>query len=316
MIKEIISVAVITYNSSKTVIETLNSILYQSYGANYIELIISDDGSSDNTVDVVRDWLFNNESAFNNVKFFANAVNGGIPKNINTAWQASTSQWIKSIAGDDILEVDCISDNMTFVSQHPDCSVVFSKMKWFGDIEKITPEPYHISFFKLSAKEQYRYLRYWSFNVAPTSFIKRDILPLVGFSDEKYRTIEDLPLWLKLTKHGYKLYFLNALTVKYRISTSVSKSNLRYVNVPFLLDLIQINKDNKLPFINNPLDAVYRVEQLVMLHTKILISKVCNNEKNKISKTLDLFSLFLRPFHVYQAIKRHCFNKIKSGPIK
>lgn len=96
--KNIISVAVITYNSSKTVIETLDSIYHQTYGAENIELIISDDASIDNTVAVIDDWLTLHESSFNKVIFFKNEVNGGVSKNINLAWTASTSEWIKTIA--------------------------------------------------------------------------------------------------------------------------------------------------------------------------------------------------------------------------
>ena len=46
----IVSVTVISYNSSATIIDTLESIVSQSVGANNIELIVSDDCSSDDTL--------------------------------------------------------------------------------------------------------------------------------------------------------------------------------------------------------------------------------------------------------------------------
>lgn len=56
MIKNpLVSVIVITYNSSKYVLETLNSVAAQTY--DNIELIISDDCSKDNTVEICRNWL-------------------------------------------------------------------------------------------------------------------------------------------------------------------------------------------------------------------------------------------------------------------
>lgn len=51
----LVSVIVITYNSSKYVLETLNSVAAQTY--DNIELIISDDCSVDNTVEICRNWL-------------------------------------------------------------------------------------------------------------------------------------------------------------------------------------------------------------------------------------------------------------------
>ena len=55
--RKIISVAVICYKSSATVTDTLNSILVQNYGSNFIELVISDDFSNDNTIDVIKRWI-------------------------------------------------------------------------------------------------------------------------------------------------------------------------------------------------------------------------------------------------------------------
>lgn len=49
----LVSVVVITYNSSKYIVETLNSVKKQTY--KNIELIITDDCSTDNTVSVIKD---------------------------------------------------------------------------------------------------------------------------------------------------------------------------------------------------------------------------------------------------------------------
>ena len=54
MCEELISVVVFSYNSSSTIIETLDSIYAQTY--KNIELIISDDGSSDDTVKKTQRW--------------------------------------------------------------------------------------------------------------------------------------------------------------------------------------------------------------------------------------------------------------------
>ena len=62
--KDLISVCVITYNSSGTVIETLDSILTQTYGAENIQLIISDDSSLDTTTLVVESWLKTHSNKF------------------------------------------------------------------------------------------------------------------------------------------------------------------------------------------------------------------------------------------------------------
>ena len=133
--KKNISIAVITYNSEKTVLETLNSIATQTYGTDFIELIISDDGSVDNTIGVIDEWLIKYGDNFNKVIFIKNENNLGVSKNINMAWRASTSEWIKTVAGDDILLPNCIADNVAFLAKESDVSnigAVFSLLQIFS----------------------------------------------------------------------------------------------------------------------------------------------------------------------------------------
>ena len=52
----LVSVVVVVYNSSETVVETLDTILKQTY--RNIELIVADDCSTDDTVKIVKSWFF------------------------------------------------------------------------------------------------------------------------------------------------------------------------------------------------------------------------------------------------------------------
>ena len=55
----LISIVVITYNNSNYIEETLESIKSQTY--NNIELIVSDDCSTDKTVEITEEWIDKNE---------------------------------------------------------------------------------------------------------------------------------------------------------------------------------------------------------------------------------------------------------------
>ena len=102
----LVSVIVITYNSAQYVLQTLESIKRQTY--KNIELIVSDDRSSDNTISICKDWVIENKHIFRNVKVLQTPSNGGICHNYNYALQQANGEWIKYIAGDDILEDNCI----------------------------------------------------------------------------------------------------------------------------------------------------------------------------------------------------------------
>lgn len=316
--KQIVTVAVITYHSATTVLETLDSIVSQTYGPENIELIISDDGSKDNTVEVVSEWLKHNRIRFHSAKFFANEVNGGISKNCNVAWKSAKSEWIKTIAGDDILLPDCLVDNVKFILNHSNCSAVFSLMQEFKNNDgnmimlQIQPHISTLSFFEMTAKEQYRHLLIDSFNFAPTSFIKRSLLISVGFADEKYKLIEDLPLWLKITGVGNKLFFFNKVTVFYRYSDSVSRTTQKFINVNFIKTLVALQYDLVKPNLLTANEYMMHVDRMLLLKGDLLIASITRNKSNRVSKLFKFLISLIRPKTYIYKIKQIKLKHSKS----
>jgi glycosyltransferase involved in cell wall biosynthesis len=80
--KILVSIVVITYNSSKYILETLESIKQQTY--KNLELIITDDCSKDNTVVLCQDWLDVNKHGFIRTKLITTPPNKLPTININT----------------------------------------------------------------------------------------------------------------------------------------------------------------------------------------------------------------------------------------
>ena len=68
----LVSINVSTYNSSRYIIETLDSIKNQSYREK--ELIITDDSSNDGTVKICKSWLEQNQTHFKNQKLLKVAL--------------------------------------------------------------------------------------------------------------------------------------------------------------------------------------------------------------------------------------------------
>lgn len=241
----LVSVVVITFNSAKYIIETLESIKSQTYS--HLEIIISDDGSIDNTCEIVNNWLEKNSAMFIRTQLIKN-VNGtnSISANCNRGLRAAKGKYIKFIAGDDILLPNCIEDNLIFAEKEK-AAFVFSLCQLFTNDKKnhdhlkylILCQNRNMRYFKLDAEQQYRALLRKNFVMAPSAFINKDILNSLGGFDEKY-FIEDYPLWIKATKNRQKLYFLNKFTVRYRLSddscsnTLSSKNN--FLNKRYIID--------------------------------------------------------------------------------
>ena len=235
----LVSVVVVTYNSANTIIETLESIKEQSYPN--IELIISDDASTDDTIEKCRKWMAANGRKFLNSKIISSERNKGIPANCNKGIQASSGKFLKPIAGDDALMVSCLMDNVQHILIRPEIDIQLSQMEIYDTNFKnncslgIWRSDALTDFFpdEISAGSQYRMLlQNDQVGNTPSVFLRRSIFDRIGFYDEEFPWIEDYPFWLKATKAGIKIYFLDPVTVKYRQHSSSIHNN---GNVQFML---------------------------------------------------------------------------------
>ena len=235
MEQPLVSVPVITYNSSKYVLETLESIKAQTY--QNIELIISDDCSTDNTVDMCRKWVEENKKRFVHTQIITSELNTGVSANLNRAEAACQGEWVKSIAGDDLLMPNCIADCVEYVQQHPDIIYLFGRIEVFGASEEqnkyFSEKVFDYSFFDLDVDGQLERLVFGS-NCVPAStcfYNQQKSIALGIHNDERIPLLEDWPKWINLLRAGMKLHFLDKVLVKYRIggiSTGKSMSMMSY----------------------------------------------------------------------------------------
>lgn len=222
----VVSVIVITYNSEKYIIETLESIKRQTYPK--IELIISDDCSTDKTINLIKEWLKLNQGRFINHIVVESKINTGITKNCNRGARAASGDFIKFIAGDDLLLNNCIDDLVSFCLEN-DLKLALSKAVPFYDedcspheIETSIQENFMMNFYKKDQKDQYReFLTRFRIGYSLIGGImNRELFLSLGGFNEKYMMMEDYPFYLKVLAAGHRLFLLDEYTVKYRVHTS------------------------------------------------------------------------------------------------
>lgn len=218
----LVSVPVVTYNSANTVIETLESIKAQTYPN--IELIISDDCSTDNTVELCREWVEKNKERFARTELLTVDKNTGVAANNNRVEAACKGVWVKGIAGDDIMLPNCVQDCIDYVTDHPDTIYLVGRMEGFGrsqeEVDEYMNRCFDYSFFDLSAEEQYRRLVFKGNCVpAPAVFYNIErVRELNITNDERIPMVEDYPKWMNVTKKGVRLHGLDKTIVRYRLS--------------------------------------------------------------------------------------------------
>ena len=297
----VVSIIVATYNSAKFVIETLESAKAQTY--QYLELVVSDDSSSDNTVALCKQWIAINSERFVNTELITVPANTGVSANCNRCIKTAKSDWIKFIAGDDILLPNCVADNMKFIRQNPTAKAVFSDVLLYQDnfgkesfLRSIPGRfPMNIMNPNFTAKDQYKLLLISDrITFTPSVFLNRHALLEVGGYDESNKLIEDYPMWLKLTRAGNQLHFFQQSTVGYRRHQAAA-NNLSEFGLfkPLFFKAAAIRKKDVYPFL--PWDIVGS-EKHILWVSKIFQKTGMNKKKSFYAYLYKISTIYLNPF--------------------
>jgi len=227
----LVSIPVITYNSSKYITDALDSIYNQTYGN--IELIISDDCSSDDTVFICQDWLSKHGSRFSRTLLLTSEVNTGISSNLNRAENECTGELVKFLAGDDMLVPEAITEYVNFASTHPDDNFFFSNIIVIGStdenntkLESVFLERNRQLMELASNEKQFVQILKRETPPAVTYCYRREVYLKLGIkNDEDIRLLEDFPKWINILRKGEHLAFIEKPLVIYRVGgLSTSKA--------------------------------------------------------------------------------------------
>lgn len=114
----LVSVLIPVYNVEKYVKAAIESIQNQTY--NNLEIIVIDDGSKDNTFEIVKE-LSKNDSR---IRLYKNETNIKIVKTLNYALSLARGEYIARMDGDDISELDRIERKIDFLKENTDIDLV------------------------------------------------------------------------------------------------------------------------------------------------------------------------------------------------
>lgn len=207
MNKPKISVIMGIYNCASTLDEALNSLLMQTYQD--FELIMCDDGSSDNTVSIAEKYCKKYPERF---ILLRNKSNLGLNKTLNKCLKQASGEYIARMDGDDISLPYRFEKEVKFLDSNPDYSIVATQMIYF-DESGDWGESHNIEYPKISD-----FNKHSPFFCHATCMIRKNaFLDVNGYSEDP-RTLrfEDCHLWYKLYSKGYKGYNIQEPLYKMR----------------------------------------------------------------------------------------------------
>lgn len=213
----IVTVVCSCFNHEKYVIESLQSVLNQTY--KNIQLIVVDDCSSDNSVIVIEDYLRN----FPEVIFIKNHINLGLTKSVNNVMLLAKGEYFIDLAADDVLLANCIELQIkTFQnSKYRNLAIVY------GNAEEISETGQHLSYY-FEVNEQLK-----TNPLRPSGAIYKNVIStetticsvsalyrMAAFNDlnryDETLYYEDLDYWIRASRN-YSIEFVDAVLIKKRI---------------------------------------------------------------------------------------------------
>ena len=208
------------YNQQDYVIESLNSVLDQSYPL--IELIIVDDFSTDNSKPTIQNWL----QKYPSIQFIANEINFGVTKSFNNALQFAKGEYIIDLAADDVLLPECVTTQVKKFndSTHENLGIVYGNMALINENGSFEAYYFSVDSQKKVLKKRitgdiYETVLIGGDSICSVSaMIKKSVFDHLEGYDEKL-DYEDLDFWIRASRI-YKFDFIDEIIVNKRIVTN------------------------------------------------------------------------------------------------
>ncbi|WP_026884668.1 glycosyltransferase [Clostridium akagii] len=156
-ISGLVSVVITNYNHVEYIVDCLNSIKNQTY--KNIEIIIVDDASTDNSVQVINNWIDTNKHCLpkqNLITLTSLSRNSGFAAAVSLGFSLSKGQFIACQDSDDISHPKRIEKQVAFIKENPDVHVIGSNYSTFEDnCFNLTPPLNWLSYGATNIKEIY-----------------------------------------------------------------------------------------------------------------------------------------------------------------
>ena len=114
-----VSVVLPVFNGERYLAQCIRSVLAQRFEE--FELLVSDDGSTDHSRQVVANF------SDARVRFFSQQQNLGLFANLNFLLRAARSPLVRILGQDDVLDPECLAQEVAFFAEHPSVGMTYCK---------------------------------------------------------------------------------------------------------------------------------------------------------------------------------------------
>ena len=207
----LVSIIVPCYNYGHLLGETLNNILEQSY-KNW-ECIIVDDGSTDNTYTVSKEFAENHKQIR-----YVYQKNAGLSAARNTGLQHSKGSFIQLLDADDFIESNKLLSQINVFSEHPDSDIVYSEVRYFSSeqqtLRRFSMNEIDMPWMPKVDSSNHQLLMSTlidlNFCVVNAPLIRKSVFDRIGQFNTKLIAVEDWEFWCRCAFQKVNFRFDNS----------------------------------------------------------------------------------------------------------
>lgn len=204
----LISVIMSVYNAEEYLCEAIDSILMQNHKT--FELIIVDDGSTDRSADIIRQYA----NLDGRIILISNEKNIGLPKSLNKAILFSKGEYIARHDADDRSAPERFSIQAAYAGAHPETDLIGSDCYVIDINGDIVCEN---NSYSAITDPWTNLLERKAIFTHGSAFIKKSSLINVGLYDERFYYSQDGELWLRFLSRGAKVHTIAKPLYHYRV---------------------------------------------------------------------------------------------------
>jgi glycosyltransferase involved in cell wall biosynthesis len=212
---QLVSIIIPSYNAAAYVKYAVDSALAQTY--KNCEVIVVDDGSTDNTRQVLAPYIDSGK-----IKYIYHE-NKGLAGARNTGIKNSSGEYIALLDADDIFLPEKIAEQVRVLEENTDFGVCYSDLIHFSDSE---PRKFYHHRYKYPSGNIFEPLLHKQFINPLTVMARREVFEQCGYFNESLRRSEDWDLWLRWAHAGVKFYYLDKPLAYYRVRSIGNLSSL------------------------------------------------------------------------------------------
>lgn len=215
-----VSVIIPCYNQGMFLAEAIQSIIDQDYSDK--EIIVVDDGSTDNTRDVVL--------RFKDKIMYIRQDNKGVARARNIGIQASSGDYIAFLDADDVALPGRLKLEAEILDQFPEVGLVASDAYLINEMG----HPIALKSSVSGAPRNHRDFRWETVEYCATTstvMVRRKCFDVVGYFDERFKAAggEDWLAWVRIA-HDFAMFYLDKPTIGYRIHVINTTKNLNLLH--------------------------------------------------------------------------------------